>query len=115
MLTRCSLAPIPSPIPRWHQTLLALLASRPAFGLRLKITDSASILPFSRLAQCSFHYGLDARRPRLAGPFASEASCSTVTSGSRPDCFRLEQQLPGGLSSSHWINVPFLRRTIFPG
>src|SRR6516165_2267511 len=34
--------------------LLALLASHPAFGLRLKFTDSASTLPFSRLAQCSF-------------------------------------------------------------
>jgi len=33
----------------------------------------------------------------------------------RSDCFRLEQQLPGGLSSSHWINVPFPRRTIFAG
>jgi hypothetical protein len=53
-LTRCSLAPIPSPIPRWHRMLLALLASHPAFGLRLKFTDSASTLPFSRLAQCSF-------------------------------------------------------------
>src|SRR5262245_30263286 len=54
VLTRCSLAPIPSPIPRWHRMLLALLASHPAFGLRLKFTDSASTLPFSRLAQCSF-------------------------------------------------------------
>src|SRR5215472_2795926 len=54
VLTRCSFALIPSPIPRWRRTLLALLASRPAFGLRLKITDSASTLPFSRLAQCSF-------------------------------------------------------------
>ena len=54
MLTRCSLAPIPSPIPRWHRMLLALLASHPAFGLRLKFTDSASTSPFSRLAQCSF-------------------------------------------------------------
>ena len=54
MLTRCSFAPIPSPIPRWHPTLFALLASRPAFGLRLFRTDSASTLPFSRLAQCSF-------------------------------------------------------------
>jgi hypothetical protein len=54
VLTRCSFAPIPSPIPRWHPTLFALLASRPAFGLRLFRTDSASTLPFSRLAQCSF-------------------------------------------------------------
>ena len=54
VLTRCSFAPIPSPIPRWHQTVFALLASRPAFGLRLNLTNSASTLPFSRLAQCSF-------------------------------------------------------------
>jgi len=54
VLTRCSFALIPSPIPRWHRILLALLASHPAFGLRLKITDSASTLPFSRLARCSF-------------------------------------------------------------
>src|SRR5262249_9136588 len=27
VLTRCSFAPIPSPIPRWHRILLALLAS----------------------------------------------------------------------------------------
>ena len=49
--------------------------------------------------------------PTTAGPFTSEASCSAVTSGPRPDCFRLEQQLPGGISSSHWINAPFSRRT----
>jgi hypothetical protein len=53
--------------------------------------------------------------PASAEPFSSEASCSAVTSGSRPDCFRLEQQLPGGLASSHWINVPLPRRTIFAG
>ena len=47
--------------------------------------------------------------------FASKASCLAVSSNPRSDCFRLEQQLPGGLSSSHWINVPFPRRTIFVG
>jgi hypothetical protein len=51
VLTRCSFALIPSPIPRWHR---ALLACRQAFGLHLKLTDSASTLPFSRLARCSF-------------------------------------------------------------
>jgi hypothetical protein len=35
------------------------------------------------------------------------ASPSAVTSCRRSDCFRLEQQLPGGISSSHWINRPF--------
>jgi hypothetical protein len=42
-----------------------------------------------------------------ARPFAPGASCLAVTSNPRPDCFRLEQQLPGGISSSHWINAPF--------
>jgi hypothetical protein len=49
--------------------------------------------------------------PASAGPFAPEASCSAVASSSRSGYFRLEQQLPGGLSSSHWINAPFSRRT----
>ena len=49
--------------------------------------------------------------PATAGPFALKASCSAVTSGPRSDCFRLEQQLPGGISSSHLINAPFSRRT----
>jgi hypothetical protein len=49
--------------------------------------------------------------PATAGSFASKASCSAVTSGPRSDYFRLEQHLPGGISSSHWINAPFSRRT----
>jgi len=53
--------------------------------------------------------------PASAEPFASKASCSAVTSDPRSDCFRLEQQLPGGISSSHWINTPFSRRTQYPG
>jgi hypothetical protein len=31
----------------------------------------------------------------------------TVSSLSRSDCFRLEQQSPGGITSSHWITRPF--------
>ena len=48
-------------------------------------------------------------------PLASVASCWTVTRPPRPDCFRLEQQLPDAISSSHWIYAPFPRRTETPG
>jgi hypothetical protein len=44
-----------------------------------------------------------------------EASCSAVTSSSRSGYFRLEQQLPGGLSSSHWKSAFFSRRTLILG
>ncbi len=104
---RRSFALIPAPIPRWHRALLVLLTSRPAFGLHLKITDSASTLPFSRLAQCSFSLCSRCSLLRLTVLFASKASRSAVAGNPRSDCFRLEQQLPGGISSSHWINVPF--------
>ena len=48
---------------------------------------------------------------RLGGPLASRAPCRAVTSPPRLDCFRLEQHLPGGIASSHWIYAPFPRRT----
>jgi len=49
--------------------------------------------------------------PTAAGPFGPEASTQAVTGPSRSGCFRLEHQLPGGISSSHWISAPFPRRT----
>jgi hypothetical protein len=45
------------------------------------------------------------------GPLAPEASTAAVTSSDLSGCFRLEQQLPGGLSSSHWSNAPLSWRT----
>jgi hypothetical protein len=47
---------------------------------------------------------------RQGEPFPPEASYPAVTSSSRSGCFRLEQQLPGGLSSSHWKSAFFSRR-----
>src|SRR5689334_6027356 len=47
----------------------------------------------------------------LKGPFTPKASTRAVTGPSRSGCFRLEQQLPGGLPSAHWILAPFSRRT----
>jgi hypothetical protein len=75
-----------------------------AFGLRLNITDSASTLPFSRLGSVFIFIMVYVLAD---ASFASKASCPAVASRPRFDCFRLEQQLPGGLFSSHWINVPF--------
>ena len=43
--------------------------------------------------------------------FAPVASTTAVTSSDLSGCFRLEQQLPGGISSSHWSNAPFPWRT----
>ena len=43
--------------------------------------------------------------------FAPEASTTAVTSSDFFGCFRLEQQLPSGISSSHWSNAPFSWRT----
>jgi hypothetical protein len=43
--------------------------------------------------------------------FAPKASPVAVAHYERSGCFRLERQLPGGLSSSHWSDAPFSRRT----
>jgi len=91
--------------------VLLLLASQTDGGLRLIRTGSAVTLPVSRLARRSiFILAGVLADPATAEPFTPEASCSAVTSSSRPGYFRLEQQLPGGLSSSHWKSAFFPRR-----
>jgi hypothetical protein len=58
-------------------------------------------LPVSRLARRSiFILACALADPAIAESFAPEASCPAIASNSRPGYFRLEQQLPGGLSSS---------------
>jgi O-methyltransferase len=65
-------------------------------------------LPVSKLARRSiFILACVLADPAIAGPFAPEASCPAVASSSRSGYFRLEQQLPGGLSSSHWKSAFF--------
>jgi hypothetical protein len=56
-------------------------------------------------------YGLRARCSPFQRPFAPKASPAVVAHCERPGCFRLERQLPGGISSSHWSDAPFSRRT----
>jgi carbohydrate phosphorylase len=91
--------------------LFALLASRPVFGLRLFLTDSASALPFSRLAQCSFSLW---SRCSLIPPSGTFGIGGFVFFRSQHPTLRLlpaGATVAGGLSSSHWINAPFSRRT----
>src|SRR5262245_50132285 len=108
VLTRCSFALIPSPIPRWHRILLALLASHPAFGLRLKITDSASTLPFSRLARCSFPLWSMCSLIPPCGTFCIEG---LVPCRFRQATLRL---LPAGATVAGWaIFLPLDQRALF--
>jgi len=112
VLTLPSFAHMPAPIPRCSCLVLLLLASQTDGGLRHFRTGSAATLPISRLARRSiFILACVLADPAIAGPFAPEASRSAVTSSSRSGYFRLEQQLPGGLSSSHWKSAFFSRRT----
>jgi hypothetical protein len=83
-------AHMPSPLPRCSSAVLLSLASHRDGGLRLFCTSSAS--SFSDLLH------------RRASPVA-------VAHYERSGCCRLERQLPGGLSSSHWSWAPFSRRT----
>ena len=112
VLTLPSFAHMPAPIPRCSCSVLSLLASQADGGLRLFRTGSAVTLPVSRLARRSiFILACVLVDPATAGPFPPEASCSAVASSSRSGYFRLEQQLPGGLSSSRWKSAFFPRRT----
>jgi hypothetical protein len=90
--------------------VLLLLASQTDGGFRLIRTGLAVTLPVSRLARRSiFILACVLADPAVAEPFTPEASCSAVTSSSHSGYFRLEQQLPGGLSSSHWKSAFFPR------
>jgi hypothetical protein len=111
VLTFPSFAHMPAPIPRCFCSVLLLLTSQTDGGLRLIRTGSAVTLPVSRLARRSiFILACVLADPAIAEPFAPEASCPAVASSSRSGYFRLEQQLPGGLSSSHWKSAFFARR-----
>ena len=106
-----SFAHMPAPIPRCFCLVLLLLASQSDGGLRLFRTGSAVTLPVSRLARRSiFILACVLADPAIAESFAPEASRPAIASSSRPGYFRLEQQLPGGLSSSHWKSAFFPRR-----
>ena len=111
VLTLPSFAHMPAPIPRCFRSVFLLLTSRTDGGLCLIRTSSAVTLPVSRLARRSiFILACVLADPATAGPFTPEASCHAVTSSPCSGCFRLEQQLPGGLSSSHWKSAFFPRR-----
>jgi hypothetical protein len=71
----------------------------------------ARISSFSRPARRSLMFRPARSLIPSKGPFTPEASTRAVTVPSRSGCFRLEQQLPGGIPSSHWILAPFSRRT----
>jgi len=114
VLTRESLARMSTSLPRRLGPVRSLLASRPNGGLRPFIAGSALTLAVSRPARRSLMFQPACSLAPLSGPFAPEASTRAVTGRSRSGCFRLEQQLPGGIPSSHWINAPFSRRTIKP-
>jgi len=78
-------AHLPAPIPRCSCLVLLLLASQTDGGLRLIRTGSAVTLPVSRLARRSiFILAGVLADPATAEPFTPEASCSAVTSSSRP-------------------------------
>jgi hypothetical protein len=76
-------------------------------GLRLVSTDSASTLPVSRLARCSFSLEAACSLIRPCRTFCIGGFGRAVATPPRSNFFRLEQQLPGGISSSHWIDAPF--------
>ena len=109
VFTLPSFAHMPAPIPRCSCSVLLLLASQTDGGLRLIRTGSAVTLPVSRLARRSvFILACVLADPATAEPFTPEASYPAVASSARSGYFRLEQQLPGGLSSSHWKSAFFL-------
>ena len=85
-----------------------MLASRPAFGLRLNLTNSASTLPFSRLAQCSFPLWA---RCSLMRP------CRTFDIGGFVVCryqHSTLQLLPAGATVAGWvIFLPLDQRALF--
>jgi hypothetical protein len=112
VLTRESLARMSTSLPRRLGPVLLLLASRTNGGLRPFIAGSALTLAVSRPARAFTHVSTCVLAGSLSEPFAPEASTRSVTSPSRSGCFRLEQQLPGGIPSSHGILAPFSRRTI---
>jgi hypothetical protein len=64
-------------------------------------------LPFSRLAQCSFSLWSGCSLIHHRGTFCIEGFVFCRYRRPRSDCFRLQQQLSGGISSSHWISAPF--------
>src|SRR6266404_9716978 len=89
-----------------------LLASRASCGLRPSLAGSTLALTFSRPVRRSFIFQPVSSLDRLFSDLlAPEASTTAVTSSDLSGCFRLEQQLPGGISSSHWSNAPFSWRT----
>jgi hypothetical protein len=112
VLTRWSFARMPSPLPRCPKAVPLSLTSRLGFGLLLFATRSTVTLPLFR-GLLSVHYSLGPARSLIPskGPFPPEALTIPVTQDSHSGCFRLERQLPGGIPSSHWTNVPFSRRT----
>ena len=114
VLTRESLARMSTPLPRRLGPVLLLLASRTNSGLRPFIAGSALTLAVSRPARRSLMFSTCVLAGPPWRPFAPEASTRPVTSPSHSGCFRLEQQLPGGIPSSHGILAPFSRRTIKP-
>jgi hypothetical protein len=111
MLTRFSFARMSTPLPRRPDPVRLLLASRVSGGLRPSLAGSTLALTFSRPARRSFIFQPACSLAPHWEPFTPEASTRAVTSPSRSGCFRLEQQLPGGISSSHWSNAPFSWRT----
>jgi len=111
MLTRFSFAHMSTPLPRRPAPVRMLLASRVNCGLRPSLAGSTLTLTFSRPARRSFIFQPVCSLIPVTGPFAPEASTAAVTSNDLSGCFRLEQQLPGGISSSHWSNAPFSWRT----
>ena len=112
MLTRGSFARIPSPLPRCPPT--AALDARLPVGRRPSPFSHRLGGHIARFEACSVFMFIRVyvlTDPAAAGPFGPEASTRAVTDPSRSGCFRLEHQLPGGISSSHWISAPFPRRT----
>jgi hypothetical protein len=112
VLTREPMARMSTSLPRRLGPVLVLLTSGINGGLRPFIAGSAHALAVSRPVRRSHMFQPACSLTPLSGPFAPKASTRAVANPSRSGCFRLEQQLPGGLSSSHWIHAPFARRTI---
>ena len=108
MLTRFSFEHMSTSLPRRPDPVRMLLASRASFGLRPSLAGSTLALTFSRPLRRSFIFQPVSSLDRL---FSDRQRLRPLPLPAVTSPAALEQQLPGGIPSSHWGNAPFPWRT----
>jgi hypothetical protein len=95
-------------------------ADFPHLGFRTEIYNSCLPTAARRAAHAFAHEASGVKGPAVAGSTSTQARMKTERRASLETGnltaepvrnFRLEQQLPGGLSSSHWKSALFSRRS----